>query len=132
MISNPNKFRHFILSSGVDIFLGRDAENNELLVSQAQPTEILLHTAMPGSPFCNIKVGASKDDIKEAAIYTAKFSQDWRDRKSDVIIHVFRGCDTYKDKKMKAGTFGVKNIREMRVKKGDILRLEENLKIQHE
>ena len=126
-MENPKKFRDFILSSGKAIYLGKSAKNNEDLVSQVLPTEIVLHTAEPGSPFCNIKGKATKEEIKEGCVYCAKFSQDWRDNKSDVVVHVFRGADIYKDKKMKVGTFGVKKFDVVKVKKIDVLELEKKL-----
>ena len=107
---------------------GKSAENNEDLISQVSPKEIVLHTAEPGSPFCNIKGGATKADISEAAVFCAKYSQDWRDRKTDVVVHVFRGADVYKNKLlMKTGTFGVKKFDKVKVKKSDILKFEGGL-----
>ena len=121
-------FREFELSSGTQILLGKSAENNEDLVNQVMPTETVLHTVMPGSPFCVIKTEApTKAEIKEAAIYTAKFSQDWRDHKKNVAIHVFRGADIYKNKKMKVGTFHVRKFDVVGVKKADIIKLEKEL-----
>jgi len=117
------KFRELFTTSGKKVLLGKSAENNEELVRQVEPTEIVLHTAMPGSPFANIKGEATKKDVKEAGIFCARFSQDWRDNKRDVIVHVFRGKNIHKDKGMKTGTFGVKKFEVIKVKKEDILRL---------
>jgi predicted ribosome quality control (RQC) complex YloA/Tae2 family protein len=117
-------FRQFKTSSGKLVLAGKSAENNEDLVMQVQPTETVLHTEMPGSPFVNIKGEATKKDIKESAVFCAKYSQDWRDNKRDVSVHVFRGADIYKDKKMKTGTFGVKKFDIIKVKKEDILKFE--------
>ncbi len=121
-------FRKFITSSGKDVYAGKSAENNEELVAQVEPTEIVLHTVAPGSPFVNIKGEAEKKDIKEAAVFCAKYSQDWRDNKKDVLVHVFRGADIYKDKMMKTGTFSVKKFESIKVKKEDILRFENEAK----
>lgn len=126
------KFREFETSSGLKVFGGRSAENNEELINQVAPKETVLHTAMPGSPFCNIKGGASKKDINEAGIFCAKYSQDWRDRKADVSVHVFRGADIYKEKIMKTGTFGVKKFDVLKVKKGDVLKFEKELEVIHD
>lgn len=120
-------FRKFETTSGKKVFLGKSAENNEELIKQVESTEIVLHTAWPGSPFCNIKGTASKTDIKEVAVFCAKYSQNWRDNKEDVMVHVFRGCDIYKDVKMKLGTFGVKKFDVVRVKKSEILKFEREL-----
>ena len=115
-------FRKFETSSGKEVLAGRDAESNEQLVKQAGKSEIVLHTKLPGSPFVNIKGKASKEDVKEAAIFCAKFSQAWKKSKikKDISIHVFLGKDIYKQKDMKQGTFGVKKFKEIIVKKEEI------------
>jgi len=111
-----------ITSSGKKVLAGKNAKNNEELVKQAEKNEIVLHTAKPGSPFVSIKGKANKKDITESAIFCAKHSQDWRDNKGDVKIHVFTGNDVYKKKGMKVGTFGVKKFKKINVKKGDIIK----------
>lgn len=124
---NKIKFRKFTTSSGKEVLGGRNAENNEELVKQAGKDEIVLHTRAPGSPFCNIKAktsGINKKDVYEAAVFCARYSQDWRDNKKDVEIHVFLGSDIYKEKGMKLGTFGVKKHKKLIVKKDDIKKLE--------
>lgn len=114
------KFREYKTSSGKLVLAGKSAENNEQLIKQAQKDEIVLHTKKPGSPFVNIKGKASEKDIKEAAVFCARYSQDWRDNKQDVIVHYFKGKDIYKKKGMKLGTFGVKKFKELIVRKKDI------------
>jgi predicted ribosome quality control (RQC) complex YloA/Tae2 family protein len=118
------KFRKFETSTGKTVLGGRNAENNEELIRQARSNEIVLHTKSPGSPFCNIKGKAEKEDIKEAAVFCAKYSQDWHDNHRDVEIHVFSGKDIHKEKDMKLGTFGVKNFKIIKVRKEDIEELE--------
>ena len=114
------KFREFETSSGKKVFGGKSAESNEELIAQIEPTEVVLHTSKPGSPFVNIKGKATKKDISEAAVFCARYSQDWRDNKQDVVVHVFKGKDVYKDKKMKLGTFGVRKLDKIKIKKTDI------------
>ncbi len=118
------KFRELTTSSGKLVLAGRDAGSNEKLIEQVKPEETVLHTKDPGSPFVNIKLKegekTSKKDIKEAAVFCARHSQDWRDNKKDVIVHYFKGKDIYKRKLMKLGTFGVRNFKEIKVKKEDI------------
>ena len=116
------KFREFITSSGKKVLCGKDAKNNEELIEQVEDWETVLHTAKPGSPFMNIKSKKpGKTDIKEAAIFCASKSQDWRDNKDDVEVHYFLGREIYKKKEMKIGTFGVKNFKSIKVKKIEIL-----------
>lgn len=115
------KFREFFTSSGKKVLIGKDAESNEALVKEfLGKTNIILHTAIPGSPFCVILEKPNKKDIKEVAIFCASKSQDWRDNKNDVMVHYFKGKDVYKKKGMKTGTFGVKKFKEIKVKKEDL------------
>ena len=113
-------FRKFTTSSGKIVLGGRSGENNEKLIEQIEADEIVLHTKAPGSPFVNIKGKASKKDIREAAVFCARFSHDWRDNKKNVVVHYFKGKDIFKSKGMKTGTFGVKKYKEIKVKKKDI------------
>jgi len=115
------KFREFITKSGTKIFAGKDAEQNEILVKQfLGKSNTMMHTSLPGSPFCVITEKLKVGDKKEAAIFCAKKSQDWRDNKEDVRVHIFTGRDVYKQKGMKTGTFGVKRFKEIKVNKKDI------------
>ncbi len=116
-------FRKFTTSSGKEVLAGKSAENNEELVEQVKPNEFVFHTKASGSPFCNIKAdekGISKEDIKETAIFCASKSQDWRNNKKNVLVHYFLGNQIYKLKSMKTGTFGVKNLKEIVIKKKEI------------
>ena len=121
-------FRKYTTSSGLNIIGGRDSSNNDELCFFAKPKDVLLHTNAPGSPFVNLGEEPSKQEIKEGAIFCAKFSQDWRDSKRDVSVNKFLRKDMVKDKKMKSGTWSVKRQKRMRVRKSDILEFEEGLK----
>ena len=114
------KFRKFCTSSGKDIVCGKSAEQNELVVAQSGSEELVLHTKAPGSPFCNIKGKASKEDVKETAIICAAFSKDWKLHKSDVEVHIFKGKNIFKGAGMKEGTFGVKGAKSIMAKKAAI------------
>jgi len=124
---NEDKFRAFVLKSGRLVLCGRNEQNNEKLIAQAERHETLLHTVNPGSPFCNIKGEATLEDVREGSIICAKYSQSWKKKKDDVGVHVFRASDVFKEKSMKIGTFGVNKFSEVKVKKADILALEERL-----
>lgn len=102
------------------IFGGRNATNNEELVKQIRKDEEVFHTAEPGSPFVNIKGKARKGDIKDAAVFCAAYSKDWKKNREDVVVHRFRGRDIYKTSDMKAGTFGVNKLKKIKVRKEDI------------
>ncbi len=118
------KFREWFNSKGTQILAGKSSTNNEELIAQVDKNETVLHTAKPGSPFVNIKTKKpTKQDIYDAALFCAKYSQDWRDNKSDIRVHVFKGKDIYKKKGMKTGTFGVKKFKIIIVKKEDIKKI---------
>ena len=117
------KFRKYTLKSGTEIFLGKDAENNDELVRTYKGKEnIILHTAAPGSPFCVIEsLTPKKEDIKQAAIITSSKSQDWRENKSDVRVHQFTGKDVKKNFFMKKGSWKLKSKPKIiKIKKLDI------------
>ena len=113
-------FRKLITENGTVILAGRNDEGNEDLILQVEKNEEVFHTKEPGSPFVNIKGRAQKSDIKIAAIFCAKFSRDWKKNKKDVVVHQFKGKDIYKEKGMKIGTFGIREYKVIKVKKGEI------------
>jgi predicted ribosome quality control (RQC) complex YloA/Tae2 family protein len=116
------KFRQFTTSSKKLVLCGKSAETNEeLLKTSIKPDEIVLHTKAPGSPFCVIKGKATKKDINETAVFCASYSKAWKQNKSNVEVHYFKGNDIYKEKGMKSGTFGVRKARKIIAKKKDIL-----------
>lgn len=124
------KLREFTLETGTNIFLGKNSENNDELVKLYEGKEnIILHTAKPGSPFCIItKLKPTREEIKKSAIICALKSQDWRDNKGDVFVHVFCGKDVFKENNMKSGTWGLKKKPKLiKVKKEDIEELKKSL-----
>jgi len=122
MKKDSTKFRRFITSSGKLVLAGKSAEQNENVIKQAGKEEIIIHTREAGSPFCNIKETAEKEDIREAAVFCARYSRDWKLNQKDVEVHIFKGKDIYKSKEMKTGTFGVNKFKPITVKKGEIIK----------
>jgi predicted ribosome quality control (RQC) complex YloA/Tae2 family protein len=122
------KFREYVLSSGKKCYLGKNAENNDELVSlYVGKSNIILHTSAPGSPFCILEeLKPTKKEIKEAAIACASKSQDWRDNKQNVKVSVFSGKNIKKDKGMNTGTWGVNKKSEILIIKKE--EIEEFLK----
>lgn len=116
--------RTYISKQGTLFLAGRTDENNEELIAQVKPTEEVFHTKAAGSPFLNIKGSAKHGDIKEAAIMCARYSREWKTNKNDIIIHRFLGSNIHKSRNMKTGTFGVKKVKLIKVKKIDILNFE--------
>ncbi len=118
--------REFTLSTGAKILLGKNSEGNDELVNSFKGKEnIILHTVASGSPFCVIgKDSPAEEEIYEAGVYCASKSQDWRDHKRDIPLHVFSGRDVKKHFWMKEGSWKLKNEpREIVIKKKDILKL---------
>ncbi len=120
-MANPRKLK---LSTGTEILLGKNAENNDELVKQFKGSQkTILHTVKPGSPFCVIdkEKKPTSAEIKEAAIICAAKSQDWRDNNSDIEMHVFTGMDIKKPLFAKAGSWKLKNKPEViKAKKKEI------------
>lgn len=117
------KPREFILKSGTKIFLGKNAESNDKLMKEFQRKKnVIIHTVAPGSPFCVINnLNPSSKEIKEAGIICASKSQDWRDNKKDVAIHVFTGKQIKKPFFAKAGTWKIKGkAKVINIKKKEI------------
>ena len=119
------KFREIILESGTKNFLGRNAENNDELMKKFRGKKnVILHTVASGNPFCVIdKEKPTKKEISEAGAFCARYSQDWRNNKKDVKVHVFTGKDIYKNRLMPIGTFGVKKKKIIIVREANIRRL---------
>ncbi len=113
-------FRKMISDNNSLILAGKDDESNEKLVKQAEENEELFHTSSPGSPFANIKGIPKKGDRKQAAIFCARYSREWKENKKDVEVHNFKKKNTSKREGMKKGTFGVKNVKKILIKKEDI------------
>jgi predicted ribosome quality control (RQC) complex YloA/Tae2 family protein len=116
-------FRKFTTSGHNLVLAGKSAEQNEQIVQQAKPDELVLHTKAAGSPFCNIKGTAKQQDIKETAVFCARYGREWKENQNNVEVHIFRGKDIYKEKGMKTGTFGVKRHNTIIVKKEEIKKM---------
>ncbi|MFH1249143.1 MAG: NFACT RNA binding domain-containing protein [archaeon] len=105
------KFRWFFTSSGLLVIGGKSAEQNEEVVrNRIENNDLVLHTATPGSPFAVIKSEKCKittQDVKEAAIFCASFSQQWKKGKRTAEIHVFSPNQIKKERGEKEGTFSV-------------------------
>lgn len=116
------KYREKTLKSGIKILLGKNAKNNDELVKEYKgKSNIILHTAAPGSPFCVLVGKAKKKDIYNAAAICASKSQDWRENKTDIKMHQFTGKDVRKPWFFsKTGTWKVNKVKTLKVKKIDI------------
>ena len=121
-------FREYVTESGTRVLGGKNAENNDELVGRAGDNDVMLHTREPGSPFVNVGEKPSKKDLKEASIFCAKYSQDWRGGKKDVVVNKFLRRDMKKKLFMKAGSWRVAKQEKIKVNAIDILKFEKVLR----
>lgn len=120
------KPREITLKSGTKIFLGRNAENNDELMKKFKgKSNIIIHTVAPGSPFCVIdNLKPTKKDLNASGAYCIKYSQAWRNKKSDTKIHKFTGKDIKKPFFAKKGTWKItKKPKTLTIKKRDVEKL---------
>ncbi len=117
------KYRWFFTSSNKLVVGGKSAEQNDDLLKKLKSQSrdfVVMHTSSPGSPFSVIiekKSEVSPEDIKEAAIFTACFSQQWRSRVKSTSIDVFSLFQVSKSALLKTGTWQVKGkIKKIKVK----------------
>ncbi|PIN88695.1 hypothetical protein COU61_03840 [Candidatus Pacearchaeota archaeon CG10_big_fil_rev_8_21_14_0_10_35_13] len=118
-IPEYQKYRWFFTTNGKLVIGGKNAKQNELLVKEMIKTKkgyIVMHTEKPGSPFTFLydeNEGVSEEDLEEQAIFTASFSQEWKnlrrkenkEKKSE--IGIFNSEQIIKKRGMKEGTFGI-------------------------
>jgi hypothetical protein len=113
IIENYQKYKWFFTSTNKLVVGGKNsAQNDDLMKSilSSKKEFIIMHTHSPGSPFSVIISDISKvtdEDLKEAAIFTACFSKQWKSGKSKAEIDIFRTSQLAKAKNMKQGTWGV-------------------------
>jgi len=115
-------FREITLEENKKILLGKNEQNNDELMEKfkGKPNTIL-HTESPGSPFCVIDFeNPTSKEVSVSGAYCAKYSQDWRDNKSNVKVNVFTGKDVSKKKGMKVGTWHVNKSKTINIKKRKI------------
>jgi hypothetical protein len=108
------KYRWFITSTGKTVIGGKSSKQNESLLMELKnkkANHIVLHTTQPGSPFSIILADSkkvTKSDLEQAAIFTACFSQAWKQGKKKTSVDIFHLSKMFKIKTMKTGTWGVK------------------------
>jgi len=103
------KYRWFFTSFRKLVVGGKSAEQNENIMKKRLDTQdnfVVMHTSSPGSPFTLIK-NPNKNDLDEMAIFTACFSQQWKQNNKEAQVDIFTTEQISKAKSMKTGTFGV-------------------------
>ncbi len=119
---NYEKYRWFYTSCGHLVIGGKNAEQNEHIITtlkKSKRDKIAMHTTKPGSPFSIILVdpkNIGESEIKECAVFTACFSRAWKDKQDETSVDIFKLSQLYKNPIMKTGTWGVKGkIKRMKV-----------------
>jgi hypothetical protein len=113
IFENYQKYRWFFTSSEKLVIGGKNAiQNEELLhlIKKEGKNFRVMHTSSPGSPFSIILEDPKKikkQDIEEAAIFTACFSQAWKSGKKCADIDIFNLSQLSKPRKAKIGTWQV-------------------------
>jgi len=110
---NYQKYRWFQTSSGKLVVGGKSAAQNDSLLQELKKSNhecIVMHTSSPGSPFIVIladKKKVTKKDLQETAIFTACFSQAWKEKKRKTQVDIFNSSMLNKNSSMKQGTWSV-------------------------
>ena len=110
-IRNYENYRWFFTSDGTLVVGGKSDKQNELVLKNfLKPNYVVMHTNRPGSAFMIIQSdNPSNKDLKETAIMTACFSQQWKKANGkNIEVDMFKGPQIYKNRNMKLGTFGVR------------------------
>ena len=85
------KFRWFISSENFLVLGGRDATTNDILIKKhADPTDIIFHADITGSPFCIIKSESKaigKLTMDETAQFCASNSRAWKMELSNLEVY---------------------------------------------
>jgi len=103
-------YRWFFTANNILVVGGKsDSQNESVIRVFSSQGYTIMHTSSPGSPFMIIQSeNPSKKDLDETAIFCACFSQQWKEGKKKIDVDIFKGEQIYKNKSMKAGSFGVK------------------------
>ncbi len=113
LAKNFRKFKWFFTASDKLVIGGKNAEQNDYLLQKIKESKkeyVIMHTSSPGSPFSLIladKSTITKKDLQESAIFTASFSQAWKEKKKSEQVDIFSSFDIEKTKVMKAGNWRV-------------------------
>jgi len=78
--------RHFRLKNGVKVVVGRNEEENNILLRFFDKNDILIEVIGVGSPIVLLKRSKNKEDIKKAAFFCVRYSD--ADKGEDVKISV--------------------------------------------
>jgi len=87
------KFHHFTTSDGFLVIAGRDAKQNEFLVSRhLEAADLFMHAEIHGAPATVIKDGqrAPERSLLEAAQFSASYSSAWKNGLGSVDVYAVK------------------------------------------
>ena len=76
--------RHFRLDSGAKVVVGRNEEENKVLLRFFGKSDMLMEVIGVGSPIVLLKKDKGKDDIKKAAILCVRYSDADKDEDANI------------------------------------------------
>jgi len=85
--------RHFRLDSGAKIVIGRNEEENKILLRFFDKDDILMEVVGVGSPTVLLRKNKNKDDIKKAAILCARYSDITEGEIPDIRVRYSGGYE---------------------------------------
>ena len=102
------------------VLAGKNKEQNEVLVRDAKPEQVLCHTKEAGSPFCLIEKPLNKltkAEMQAIAKFCALFSKAFKQGKKLIEVHFFEKKQVFKLKSDPVGTFHLKGkVKSIKVK----------------
>jgi len=108
------KYKWFFTASGKLVVCGKNAEQNDILLKEIKKenkAHLVMHTLSPGSPFCVILSSPnnlSEKDKLACAVFTACFSQAFKQGKKKIQVDSFLSSSLCKTSSIKIGTWAVK------------------------
>ena len=85
--------RHFRLDSGAKVVIGRNEEENKILLRFFDKDDILMEVVGVGSPTVLLRKNKNKDDIKKAAILCARYSDITEGEIPDIRVRYSDGYE---------------------------------------
>ena len=78
--------RHFRLENGAKVVVGRNEEENKIIIGFFDKDDILLEVMDVGSPIVLLKKSKNKEDIKKAASLCVRYSDIVKAKNADIRI----------------------------------------------
>lgn len=109
------KFRWFVTSDGILVVAGKDAkQNEELITKRVQHGDLVYHADIPGAAFVILKSsekGITEISMKEAAEFAAAHSKAWSEGLGSVDVFAVKPEQLSKEPGLPKGAFTVHGSR---------------------